>query len=413
MSIQPHPFPTKRMSARGAKTARIVHSFAPMRPFRSLGYRFAIAIVATGLCLLGGLRMAMPYIDAAALLTRVEEAGAKEGLGAWRALSIEERDIEYRSQGHSVRARRYLPQGVERAPGVVLLHGIHRLGLEEPRLVAFARALAASGISVLTPELRELADYRIDAASIPAIGEAARLLADDRDVLPGGIALMGFSFAGGLGLLTAADPAYAPYVKAVLAVGAHGDLERVARFFATNEAVGPDGRASKLRAHDYGALVLVYGHTEAFFADDDAGHAKEALRLWLWQEWDAARERAALLSPKGRALLEELFEGKLASVSESLLAFAEHHAPSIRAASPAGKLESIRAKVFLLHGAGDDVVPATETLWLERELPEAVREEVLLSAAVQHVEPGKSATMLDRARLVHFVARLLATLQAS
>ena len=47
-------------------------------------------------------------------------------------------------------------------------------GIDEPRLGAFAHAIAASGVAVLTPEIRELCDYRIVPASIETIGESAR-----------------------------------------------------------------------------------------------------------------------------------------------------------------------------------------------------------------------------------------------
>lgn len=370
-----------------------------------------IAIVTSSLCLLMGIRLGASYADAAALLARVEQPSADDGLAAFRAYPVGEQRADFEWEGESVRARRYVPEGSTKAPGVVLLHGIHRLGIDEPRLVGFARALAASGIIVFTPELRELAEYRISEASIPTIGAAASILAGDGAVLPGGVGMMGFSFAGGLALLAAAEPAYASSVKAVLAVGAHGDLGRVARFFATNEALEPDGSSMALRAHDYGALVLVHGHAHEFFSEEDAAGAEEALRLWLWQEWDAARERAASLSLEGRAKIEQLFEGKLDAISKELLAWAGRHGPSLAAVSPSGKLGSLRAKVFLLHGAGDDVVPAAETRWLSRDLPEEAREAVLISQAVQHVEPGKSATILEQARLVHFIQGLLVTLR--
>jgi len=71
----------------------------------------------------------------------------------------------------STRARLYLPRGVTDAPGLVMAHGVHRLGIDEPRLVRFARSLAASGLQVLTPELRELADYRLDPRSIGLVAK--------------------------------------------------------------------------------------------------------------------------------------------------------------------------------------------------------------------------------------------------
>src|SRR5579863_5109167 len=49
-----------------------------------------------------------------------------------------------------VRARLYVPRGIAHPPGMVLVHGIHHLGIDEPRLVNFARAAASNGFSVLT-----------------------------------------------------------------------------------------------------------------------------------------------------------------------------------------------------------------------------------------------------------------------
>jgi hypothetical protein len=81
----------------------------------------------------------------------------------------------YAPQG-PVRARLYAPRGVAHPPGMVLVHGIHHLGIDEPRLMNFARAAASDGFSVLTPEIAALADYHVDGASIATIGESAAWL---------------------------------------------------------------------------------------------------------------------------------------------------------------------------------------------------------------------------------------------
>ena len=65
--------------------------------------------------------------------------------------------------------------------------------MDEPRLVRFARALAANGVAVLTPEVRELADYRVDARSIETIGAAAQTL---RAKLSRRVGVMGMSLGG-------------------------------------------------------------------------------------------------------------------------------------------------------------------------------------------------------------------------
>ncbi len=72
-----------------------------------------------------------------------------------------------------MRARLYLPEGVSHPHGMVAVHGIHHLGMDEPRLVSFAKAIAGSGLVVLTPQIDSLADYHVDGSSIPMIGESA------------------------------------------------------------------------------------------------------------------------------------------------------------------------------------------------------------------------------------------------
>src|SRR5260370_31824989 len=72
--------------------------------------------------------------------------------------------------------RLYLPQDVAHPGGVVLLHGIHNLGIEDPRLISLAHAMAAAGLAVMTPQLQDLTEYHVTPAVIDAIGNSAAIL---------------------------------------------------------------------------------------------------------------------------------------------------------------------------------------------------------------------------------------------
>jgi pimeloyl-ACP methyl ester carboxylesterase len=290
----------------------------------------------------------------------------------------------------------------------VLVPGVHHLGIDEPRLIRFARAIAGSGVAVLTPEVRELTDYRIEAASADEIGLAAHAL---RERVGGGagtrVGLMGLSFAGGLSLLAASDPRFAPDVGFVVAVGAHDDLARVARFFATGEIPRPDGSILKLAAHPYGPLVLVYDRLEDFFPPADLAAARAALRSWLWEDTGEARKEEAALSPPSRERMDDLFADHLASLEPALLAEIDARGDAMRAASPHGNMGGLRAPVYLLHGAGDPVIPSTETLWLARDVPPGLLRDVLVSPAVVHVELEGEPPLREKWALVHFMAAVL------
>jgi pimeloyl-ACP methyl ester carboxylesterase len=306
--------------------------------------------------------------------------------------------------GTPIRARIYLPRDA-RGGAIVLVPGVHHLGADEPRLIRFARALSASGLTVLTPEVGALTQYRIEAASVGDIGAAAHAL---RARTGHAVGVMGMSFAGGLALLAASDPRFSADVAFVVAVGAHDDLARVSRFFATNEIPRPDGSVAHLAAHPYGPLVLVYDRIGDFFPLADVPVAADALRLWLWEEKDAARVRAEALAPPSRAKLSALFAGKIGSIAPELLAEIDSQGETMRAASPHGHLAALRAPVFLLHGAGDAVIPATETLWLAQDVPRGLVQDELVSPALVHVELEGEPSVREKWALVHFMAEVLA-----
>jgi dienelactone hydrolase len=299
--------------------------------------------------------------------------------------------------------RMYVPQDVKHPPAMLLLHGVHHLGFNEPRLVGFSRALAGAGVTVMTPQLDLLADYRITPETIDAIGNSAVVLST-RMGQPVGV--LGLSFAGGLALLAASKPEYAPKIGFVVAVGAHDDMARVARFFAANLIEQPDGSSSPLAAHEYGALVLAYSHIDHFFAAPDVPAAQSALRLWLWEQPQEAMTAAQGLSPAGKAQLDELLHHR-ERVQALLAQEIERHRAEMEAVSPHGHLSQLKAPVYLLHGAGDTVIPASETEWLARDIPRQDLKIALISPALVHVNVDETLTFSQKWDLVDFLAKVL------
>ncbi len=136
-------------------------------------------------------------LRAAGLLLRIENPQHAGRIGSLHTYPVEESLTQIRTRSVPIRARLYMPQGIANPPAMLVVHGVHHLGIDEPRLVAFARALSAGGIQVLTPELPALADYQVDAHSIDLIGYAAR---DFSQSLRQKVGVLGISFGGGLSL---------------------------------------------------------------------------------------------------------------------------------------------------------------------------------------------------------------------
>lgn len=343
-----------------------------------------------------------PHLRATSLLLRFSNQNAS-GVGASFARHpFKEEDGTALTPHGPLRYRLYAPQDVKNPGAVVLLHGVHHLGIEDPRMWNLARALAGAGVLVMTPELKDLADYRVTARTIDVIGDSAVVLSTRAERKVG---VIGLSFAGGLSLLAATRQEYASKIGFVMAIGAHDDMGRVARFFAANVIARPDGTESTLAAHEYGVLVLAYAHLEDFFSKQDIPAAREALRQWLWEQPDAMKA-AAGLSPAGQKEFDELLHHR-DLLRQALLQEITLHKDEMEAVSPHGHMAALHAPVYLLHGAGDTVIPASETLWLAKDVPPQYLKASLVSQALVHVDMGGKVRWQDQWQLVDFMAQVL------
>ncbi len=219
------------------------------------------------------------YLRAASLLQRISDSRATGWIANYDVHPVDVRDTNFEFMGKPIPARLYVPRSVTSAPGIVVVHGMHDLGINEPRLVNFARSLAATGFLVMTPQVPGIADYRVQAESADLIGTAAQSFAQQLQVPKVGV--LALSFSGGLALVAASDPRYSQSIAWIATVGAHYDLAHVLRFFATGEAIRPDGSVEHLAPHEYGPLIVVYDEPQDFFSPQDAQTAHDAIRLLL------------------------------------------------------------------------------------------------------------------------------------
>ena len=345
------------------------------------------------------------YLCAASLLQRIGDPQATGWIANYGVRAVDVRDTTFDFNGTAMPARIYLPRGVDSAPGIVVVHGMHELGINGPRLVSFARSLAAGGFFVMTPQVPGIADYRVEAESADLIGTATQNFAHQLQVPKVGV--LALSFSGGLALVAASDPRYSSSIAWVATVGAHYDLAHVLRFFATGDAVRPDGSVERLPPHEYGPLIVVYDEVRDFFDPQDVASAREAIRLLLSGKNKASEELAKTLTPAGQETMQRIYHKQRQDFAPALLSEIDKRRDQLASASPAGHLKSLTMPILLLHGSDDAVIPPTELLWLERDIPKDQLRDALISSGIIHVELGSKATLRERLALVHWVARMI------
>jgi dienelactone hydrolase len=340
---------------------------------------------------------------------------------------ISERLVSAATRDGPLRARVYAPRDSSRQT-VLLVSGLHPAGIDEPRLVALARELARSRVTVVTPEIGELSRFEITARLTDRIEDAAAWLAGDAGLAPSGrIGLMGISFSGGLSIVAAGRPSLRHRLVYVFSFGGHDDLRRVLEYFCTGperEALGASPGEPALAlpvraAHDYGVAIVLLTVAERMVPADQIAPLRDAVRRFLWASYldsvdkpQAEREFAALrtvarqLPEPAATLLNEVNNRDVEHLGARLLPYIRFYVDE-PALSPA-RSPNPTAPVFLLHGRDDNVIPSVESQILAARLRGQTPVRLLLTDLISHAEADQPARVVDVFRLAGFWGDLLA-----
>ena len=341
--------------------------------------------------------------------------GTARSVAEWMTVDLRESDAQIPWRAGVLRARVYAPSEPD-GPPTLLVPGVHAGGIDEPRLIQFARDVASMGRVVVTAELPDLKRYSITPRTTDMIEDAGIWLATASGFSPDGrVGLMGISFAGGLSVVAAGRASLRDRVAFVLSFGGHGDLPRTLRYLCTG--VQPDGATRP--PHDYGVAIILLGVADRIVPDDQAQPLRDAILAFLHAshvdmvdkpqaqiEFARAKALAEQLPEPSRLLMAYVNERDVASLGPILARHAE--AMGGDPALSAEKAPVPAAPVYLLHGTDDNVIPAVESKLLFDSLrARGGRAYQLATPLITHAEVDHSAAARAIWDLVSFWASLL------
>jgi dienelactone hydrolase len=387
----------------GSKTKRAASTKAAVR---------ALAVALGAALLVAGL---LPYWTSTALILRA--AGTPGWLGRlsqWEARPVSDGIVQIALRNGTTRARVFRPSGTARH-SALLVSGVHPAGIDEPRLMVLARNLAATGVTVVTPEIDDLLRYQLTARVTDAIEDAAVWMSSRQDLFGAGpLAMIGVSFSGGLSIVAAGRPALRDRVGSVLSFGGHGNLPRVLRYLCTGVEPSRPGRPSYARPpHDYGVAIVLHQAADLAVPLEQVPVLRHGIETFLHASalartesqragrmFDAARVLQTQMPEPSATLMMHVNDRNVAALGARLVPFLNRlgQDPSLspeQSAPPS-------APVYLLHGVDDNVIPAVETELLAGRLRDTTKVRYLLSGFLTHVDVRARPTLLESWRMITF-----------
>ncbi len=389
-----------------------------MRPWR----RLVVVLLVSAATLFAARAALRPWVRATSLIVRT--AGLEKQhptLAALQTGTVSEGKETVPSRFGPLRAKVYRPTNGARQ-AVLLTPGVNALGIDEPRLIAFARNLAASGLLVLTPELPDLSRYLVTPRSTDMVEDAALWFARN-EALTGGrpFGIVGISFAGGLSLVAAGRPSLRGHVAFVFSFGGHANFQRVVRYLCTGDAPPPPPGVALPATpppHDYGVAILALDLAHRMVPPEQVEALRAGILAFLHashvalfdqpraeQEFARARAMEEGMPEPARTLLHLVNAREASALGARLLpeAAALGDDPALSPDQSAAP----DAPVFLLHGNEDNVVPAVETALLADRLRTRTSVHVILTPLISHAEVDRPAGTRDVLALVTFFRTML------
>jgi hypothetical protein len=251
--------------------------------------------------------------------------------------------ILYRSQGGQHEADLYRIPGDRPETGILLLPGVAAAGKGDRRLVALARTDAYKHLSTRSQGLRERSG------------------------------ILAISFAVGPAVLAALQPEIRHRVRFIVGVGGYYDLDQVITFVTTGYFRKPGTQTwEQLSPSAHGQVLLTLSNAQRLPSASD----RSALSTFAWDILQGRAQEGSLmggvlhLQPEGQSLLEVITNRNPERTPDLIRRLPPPMQANMAALNPAAHdLSRLKARLILLHGRSDNVIPFTESLALAGAVP--------------------------------------------
>ena len=287
--------------------------------------------------------------------------------------------------------RVYRKSGRSRARGTILsVGGLSVRGTDDPRIVLLNSAMARAGFTVIAPSYRDIDSFRITGDTLDEVVETVRAVCKRKDLSPSGtLSLIAPSFSGGICLAAAARHEVADRIDAVCTIGTFGNVGRVLRFLMEN-----------VEGDEYGRLIVM--HNFIHYSVGKRPELQRALEL-AYLDNGFHREKPELdpylasISAENRELFQELRHNR--DFRTAVWAEAEKKVREeqdiFEVMDVTRHIGNIKARCVFIHGKHDNVIPASESEYLHRELARmGIKSTLAVTPLISHGDTTYRLSML-------------------
>lgn len=294
---------------------------------------------------------------------------------------------------HTIQTDLYLPRhhpSPDKAPTIIVLHGMAPLGNQDPRLIHLANCLAELGYRVILPNFPTVTLYLFTLESVAEYTDFFSTVAKHDQLCPSGrYAIFTFSLSGPIALKASTLAGNAAHVSAFLTIGSPHSLKDV----FTTALIDPN--------YDRFTKFVVLKNT-LHHAKQIEDPVSNALRLRIQMEGQACTDEALASYLQTLSLTEQQQYEQILSALPNTVAYYQDHKNTIATLDnhfqALGDYTAIRFPLILIHSKKDSIFPAEETKKLSKQLKSLrIKHKQLITTIFDHVTTELSMKKMHQA----------------
>lgn len=277
-------------------------------------------------------------------------------------------------------------------PLVVVVHGANPGGIDDPRVVRVATALARAGRRVLVPSLA-LGDRTFDRLDLDRIRDALTHFPDEKDIV-----VLAFSFGAAFSIVALEQkPEIQKGIAVLGTVGTYYDLVHLLQGVTTGQVFDGSGYQPWEPAPEARNVVIMF--LSAFLPEEQKDHFVAAYR---------SGDHEAL-PPEALAMYELMTNTDPTRTRDFVGALPDEIRSIIEEMSPARDIDRLDIPVLALHSTNDPAAPVSESELLVQAVRKRAPATLTRVDLFRHVTLTATAGQWasDGASLLSYVASIL------
>jgi hypothetical protein len=307
-----------------------------------------------------------------------------------------------------------LPLKVFKSPkplgrSIILYPGASPLAEEHPSMSFLACTLADIGFNVYIPRIPLLKKLDISEDNVRWFDNAYRQLLSMDEIKGTKVTCIGMSYGGAI-LLKASLSGYMSEHKphCLFTYGTIYDIPTSIDFLMTGK-LNIKGKEVQIKPHEWGLVVGFHNFLSKVDVGYNTDDIQRVLGIRVKDKQEESLSEAKLLSGDSKILALDILNGNMTDEIKRIINIIQkEQIHLLDGISPTNWCDKINAKVFIMHGANDNMVPYTQSTQLSNAILDS---ELFISYLYEHNEiaPKRSIShkLRELSRLVSFFEKFI------